>query len=59
MLFLIAFAASVVMCLLLSFILIWAFAVHDGRRYNVALLVLPQLPLFAWAGREMLRALRR
>ena len=57
-LFLISFLASLAMCGLLGYLLVFFVARHDPRTWKVALFVVPQVVLFGWVAREMWRGLR-
>jgi hypothetical protein len=56
--FLASFVAALVICALLTSLLVFALVTHDPREFKVALFVLPQLVLFGWAAREMLRSFK-
>jgi hypothetical protein len=58
-LFAIALLASVAMCGLLTYLLVFFVGRHDPRAWKLGLFVLPQLALFGWVAREMWRGLCR
>lgn len=56
--FLASSVAALVVCAVLVSFLVFAIVTHDPRVFKVALFVLPQLVLFGWAARAMLRSFK-
>jgi hypothetical protein len=56
--FLAASVAALVICAILASFLLFALFTHDPRVLRLALFVLPQLALFGWASRVMLRSFK-
>jgi hypothetical protein len=45
-------------CAILASFLVFALVTHDPRVFKLALFVLPQLVLFGWAARALIRSFR-
>lgn len=56
--YLASFVAAVIICLILSSLLTFALLHHVPRWWKVVLFVVPQILLFGYAGREMIRSHR-
>ena len=56
--FLASFVAALMICILLTSLLVFAFATHVPRESRVAMFVLPQLVIFGWAARVMFRSFK-
>ena len=56
--FLASAVAALVVCAILASLLVFALGARDPRAFRGALFVLPQLALFGWASRVMLRSFK-